>query len=114
MGPAFLFLYAIENIKNRITDYFIIFGRVPFFFYVVHFYLIHLIALIGIIYADRPVGDAVLSVNDFISGSLADYGYSLFVVYIVWIFVTMTMYPICKWYNNYKANNRDKKWLSYL
>ena len=31
LGPALLFLIYIENIKNKITDFFLVFGRVPLF-----------------------------------------------------------------------------------
>ena len=52
--------------------------------------------------------------DDRVTGNLATYGYSLFVVYVVWISVILLLYPICKKYMIYKANNKDKWWLSYL
>ncbi|BAO74546.1 hypothetical protein WPG_0316 [Winogradskyella sp. PG-2] len=48
------------------------------------------------------------------SGRLQGYGYSLFTVYLVWILIVLLLYPICKRYMRYKANNKDKWWLSYL
>jgi uncharacterized membrane protein len=114
LGPAFIFLYLVENIKNRATDFLIIFGRVPFFFYVIHIYLIHLLAFIGIAYAGRAAGELILTTRALMSMSLADYGYSLWVTYVVWILVVLLLYPLCKRYNDYKANNRAKWWLSYL
>jgi hypothetical protein len=41
-------------------------------------------------------------------------GYSLGVVYLIWLAVVIALYPLCKWYDNYKTNHREKKWLSYL
>jgi hypothetical protein len=41
-------------------------------------------------------------------------GYSLGVVYLIWIAVVFLMYPVCKWYDKYKTNHKEKKWLSYL
>jgi uncharacterized membrane protein len=114
LGPSLIFLYLTENIKNRATDFIIIFGRVPFFFYVIHIYFIHLLAFIGIAYAGRGAGELILTARAFMSGSLADYGYSLWVPYLVWILVVFLLYPLCKWYNAYKADNRAKWWLSYL
>jgi hypothetical protein len=45
---------------------------------------------------------------------MSKYGYSLFVVYFVWVGVIAILYPISKKYMIYKANNREKWWLSYL
>jgi hypothetical protein len=40
-------------------------------------------------------------------------GYSLDVVYLIWICVVPALYPICKWFSEYKRNHKDW-WLSYL
>jgi len=48
------------------------------------------------------------------NAKLLDYGYSLLVVYLVWAFVIALLYFPSKTYMNYKANNKDKWWLSYL
>ncbi|MFL1012944.1 hypothetical protein [Flavisericum labens] len=45
---------------------------------------------------------------------LINYGYTLFVVYIVWILVIGLLYFPSKKYMLYKASNKDKWWLSYL
>ncbi|HSQ43642.1 MAG TPA: hypothetical protein VLM16_01520 [Ginsengibacter sp.] len=41
-------------------------------------------------------------------------GYSLFIVYVIWLSVVTALFPLCKWYDNYKSNHRDKWWLGYL
>jgi len=41
-------------------------------------------------------------------------GYRLWIVYIVWASVVIALYPLCKWYDNYKTNHKEKWWLSYL
>ena len=114
IGPSLLFLYFIEGIKNKLTNLFLVVGRVPLFYYVLHMYLIHLLAFVGVIISGRPLADMILMANDFRTGSLVDYGFGLHVVYAVWIIVVILLFPLCKWFNNYKSNNRDKKWLSYL
>jgi uncharacterized membrane protein len=114
IGPGFLFLYFTETIKNKLTEFLLVFGRVPFFYYVLHVFLIH-ISAIGIhVLLGGNWRDLILDANIFTTNTLATYGYSLFVVYIVWIGVVLLLYPICKKYMIYKANNRDKWWLSYL
>ena len=42
------------------------------------------------------------------------YGFSLAVVYAVWISVIIITYPLCKWYDRYKTAHPDKWWLSYI
>jgi ABC-type spermidine/putrescine transport system permease subunit I len=42
------------------------------------------------------------------------YGFSLAVVYLVWLTVVAIAYPVCRWYANFKQRRRDSWWLSYL
>lgn len=114
MGPAILFLYAIETIKNKITDVLLVFGRVPLFYYFAHILLVHVLAIIGILIFGGDWENMILTKDVFINEKLLDYGYSLFVVYIVWVFVITLLYFPSKTYMHYKANNKDKWWLSYL
>ena len=114
LGAASIFLYLTENVKNGITNFIVVFGRVPFFFYVIHIYLIHLLAFIGIAFASRKASELILTATAFDTRQLANYGYDLWVVYLVWAVVIALLYPVCRWYSRYKANNRGKRWLSYL
>lgn len=114
LGPAMLFLYGIESIKNKVTNFLLVFGRVPLFYYFVHILVIHVLAIIGIILFGGNWQDMIITKNAFSTGKLFNYGYSLFVVYLVWIAVIAFLYPFCKKYMIYKANNKNKWWLSYL
>jgi uncharacterized membrane protein len=114
IGPGFLFLYITENIQNKITDFFLVFGRVPFFYYVLHVLFIHATAIIAIIICGGNWKDMILDISSFSSGKLANYGYSMVVVYLVWIGVVLLLYPLCKKYMEYKAKNKHKWWLSYI
>jgi uncharacterized membrane protein len=114
LGPAFLFLYATENFKNVIADFFLVYGRVPFFYYVLHVFVIHLAAIAGLIITGDSWKKMIITGEVIMQGLLAGYGYSLFVVYMIWIAVVLALFPVCNWYMKYKANNRDKWWLSYL
>ncbi len=114
IGPALLFLYSTEQVKNKVSDALVVIGRVPLFYYVIHLYMIHLLAILGVLYAGREWSDMVLSAKAFMAGNLSTYGYNLVVVYLVWGGVVLSLYPLCKRYNAYKAANRDKWWLSYL
>ncbi len=114
IGPALLFMYWAEGKNLRPQNFFSTIGRVPFFYYVIHFFVAHLIGELGVLYAGRPWTDGVLSAQNFLNPRLADYGYSLPVTYAAWALVIAIMYPLCRWYDRYKRNNRDKWWLSYL
>jgi len=115
IGPAFLLLSFFETIQNGFTRKINIYGRVAFFYYVVHIYLIHTVSLIFFI----AKGHTMRQGTD-ISGGIPFYflsakdGYSLLVVYIIWISVIIALFPLCNWYNTYKTNHREKWWLSYL
>ena len=114
LGPAFLFLYTIESVKNKVTNWLLVFGRVPFFYYIIHLYLIHLIGMVGLVILGENWQELILTVDRFKSGYLFNIGFDLWVTYVVWVLVIIILYPICKKYMQYKANNKDKWWLSYL
>ncbi len=114
LGPAMLFLYAYENTKNRLTDFFLVYGRVPLFYYFLHMIVIHVFAIIGMLIFGGDWQDMIITSKGFMSQKLITYGYSLFVVYLVWIGIVLFLYPFCKKYMHYKANNKEKWWLSYL
>jgi uncharacterized membrane protein len=114
LGPAFLFLAAFENVKNKLSNFFMVYGRVAFFYYFLHMIMIHGLAMIVLVLNGGDWILMILDAENVMSDKLASYGYSLPVVYLVWIGVVLLLYPLCRWYMNYKAKNRDKEWLSYL
>ncbi|CAN5453079.1 heparan-alpha-glucosaminide N-acetyltransferase domain-containing protein [soil metagenome] len=114
LGPVILLLSFIENIKNKFSKFMLVFGRVPFFYYILHLYLIHALAYVGLAIQGVSLNELILSAERFGSGYLADVGFDLWVVYVVWIAVIILLYPVCKKYMYYKLENKDKWWLSYL
>lgn len=114
LGPALLFLFSIESVKNRFTNFMVTIGRVPFFYYILHLYVIHLIGMIGLVILGEDWKELILTVDRFKSGYLLGVGFDLWVSYLVWFIVILILYPVCKKYMIYKANNKDKWWLSYL
>jgi len=115
IGFAFLFLALIERIKNGFTDTVRVFGRTAFFYYLLHVFLIHAVA--GVLFFTRGhnMHDAMNAMyqNPFLFIVQGE-GYGLPVVYAVWIGVLVILYPLCKWYDKYKTNHKEKWWLSYL
>lgn len=110
LGPALLLLIWLEKVKGAWTNVVLVYGRVPMFYYMLHFFVIHTLCVIAFFATGRPLSDAA-------SGMMAfrpnDFGFSLPIVYVIWVAVVAGLYPFCKWYNNYK-NTHDKWWLSYL
>lgn len=115
IGPAFLLLAFFEKVQNGFTKKIRIYGRVPFFYYVLHIYLIHLISAIVYLAHGHTIAQATTSGPNIPFYFLAaNDGYGLGIVYIVWFSVVVALYPVCRWYNNYKTNHRENWWLSYL
>lgn len=114
IGPALILLSFLESIRNRVTDFFNIYGRVPLFFYILHFYIIHTIVVIVFFIEGFSTDKIVTEGNPFLFRP-NEFGFDLWGVYIVWILVIAISYPLCKKYDRYKtANIRKKWWLAYL
>ena len=114
LGPAMLFLHGIESVQNRFTKWMVVFGRVPFFYYVIHVFVIHLAAIIGLLLTGGDWTIMILGTEFFTQGSLNGYGYPLYITYLVWIGVVVVLYFPSRAYMRYKLSNKDKAWLSYL
>jgi uncharacterized membrane protein len=115
IGPALIVLAYLENIQNRFTNTVRIYGRVPFFYFVVHFFFIHVLAMIVFFLKGHNMQDAEKAAQQvpfmfIVPGE----GFSLPVVYLIWISVVVIMYPLCKTYDRYKTNHKEKWWLSYF
>lgn len=114
-GFAFIFLGLTENIANRFTKIISVFGRVPMFYYLIHIYIIHLLALVAASLTGYNWTDFTnLSTWVTDNPKLKGYGFGLGIVYLVWIGLILFLYPLCKWYDRYKLQHKGKWWLSYL
>lgn len=117
IGPAILFIAWWGNVKNGVTKFITVYGRVPFFYYVLHFTLIHILSTIAFFTRGHSVAQGIHSINEGANAPfnfvIAGEGYSLWVVYAVWIFVFVSLYPLCKWFSEYKQTHKQW-WLSYL
>jgi uncharacterized membrane protein len=118
LGPALLVLAYLGQRNFKISSPFIVFGRVPMFYFVLHFYLIHTLAVLAawLRYGSAAAKFTFTPVPS-MGGSQqlfpADFGYSLWVVYAVWLVVVVSLYPVCRWFARVKSTRRDW-WLSYL
>ncbi len=115
LGPALIFLWAVDGGTPRILRPALTFGRVPLFFFLLHLPLIHAIAVV-VCYAryghvhwmfESP------TMRQFPFTSPPGWGLSLPFVYLASMSVVIALYPLCRWFAALKQRRRDS-WLSYL
>ena len=114
MGPALIFLALVEQVRNRVSDILLTFGAVSLFFYIIHIYVIHLLAFVALEISGRSWTDYIITAEAWVSQTTADFGFDLWVVYLVWALVIVGMYPLCKWYRAYKKAHPEKRLLAYI
>ena len=112
LGSMFLIFSLIEGMKNKFTAIVTVYGKVPLFYFVIHWFIIHPLMFLMVFLQGFKSSDLVYGFN---FGRPKDgSGVNLWLIYLIWIFVVAILYPICKWYGKYKQNHKEKKWLSYL
>lgn len=112
LGCMFLILSAVEASKNRFTDIATVYGKVPLFYFLMHWYIIHPLMFLIVFLQGYKTIDLTFGFN--FGRPKNGGGVELWVIYLLWIGVLAAMYPVCKWYRKYKENHREKKWLRYL
>jgi len=110
LGVALVILSRTENINTRLSSILSIYGSVPFFYYVCHWYLIQVI-MITLFFATGHTTSQIVTHPVFFAPP--DFGISLAGVYFVWLAVVLALYRPCKWFSNYKKTHRYW-WLSYV
>ncbi len=113
-GPSLIFLYIFERFDFNWLKPVITIGRVPMFWYILHLYVIHIVATIAAVLTGYKFSDMVLTNFISLEPQLKGYGFGLWAVYLFWIGICLFLYPLSRRYDQYKRANRDKWWLSYL
>ena len=117
LGPALLLLAIIDQVRIKEHNVFRVFGRVPMFYYLIHWYVLHALAIVlgGLrygrwdFYFTMPLPVLGLPAPGFPQ----DYGYNLAIVYLIWLGLVSSLYLPCRWYMDFK-NRSHAWWLSYL
>jgi uncharacterized membrane protein len=109
LGPAAILCAFADRFRGPIKDALVTLGRAPLAFYVAHFYLIHVGAIVVGIVQGFTAEQFLTPYRFFPKG----YGVSLFGVYLVWITLVVILYPLCRWVAAVKARRQDW-WLSYV
>lgn len=113
LGPALLMLLVLERLRGPAAKVLVTFGRVPLFYYLLHFFAAHLLAAAVGVAIGYPFSAFVWGPNGPDVAALQGWGFPLGVVYLIWIAVVAALYPLCLWWAGLKARRSDW-WLSYL
>jgi uncharacterized membrane protein len=114
LGPIIVLIPLVENLRGSLFRRIAVFGRVPFFYYVLHIPLIHALALVvskvrlGFVspwlFTNHPMGNPPPPEG---------YVWSLPLLYLIWAITVVLLYFPCRWFAEVKAKRTDW-WLKYL
>ena len=114
LGPIIALIPLLEYTRGAMVRAITAFGRVPFFYYILHIPLIHVLALIvsrirlGFVspwlFTNHPMGNPEPPDG---------YTWSLSLLYGVWVIAVVVLYVACHWFAEVKAKRTDW-WLKYL
>jgi len=116
LGPALLLLAQLDQ-SPQVAPWqkaLITIGRVPLFYYVVHLFVIHLLALLAA--EATGFGWQAMLLEGWVSfdSDLVGYGFSLGATYLVWILVLVVLYPLSLFWHRLKTRHKGKWWVSYV
>jgi uncharacterized membrane protein len=101
-----------HSMFSRLRNAVVTFGRVPLFFYILQWFMAHIISVLLHWAGGKPVA-WMFNSEMMLTGPPPGVGFSLAVVYAAWIVGVLLLYPLCKWFAGVKARRKDW-WLSYL
>lgn len=112
LSVALLVLALTEKSAGKLAGFFKVYGSVPFFYYVLHFYLIRILTIVVFFLQGFKTSQIVTSNNPFLF-TPPGFGFSISWVYLIWLAIILSLYYPCKWFSNYKKTHKQW-WLSYL
>ena len=112
LGVALVVLATTEKVRNRFASAVVVYGNVPFFYYMLHWCTIG-IASILVFYLQGYRSDQIVSQDGLFNFTPPGSGLPLVGVYGVWLLVILLLYKPCKWFSAYKKRSK-KWWVSYI
>jgi uncharacterized membrane protein len=109
LGPTFIALALLENARGPVARVVSVYGRVPMFYYLLHLYVIHILAYAFAVWQGGTGSFLGLDTDSFPKW----YGTTLPGVYLAWAVVVVLLYLPCKWFADLKSRRRDW-WLGYI
>jgi len=114
LGPTIAVMPLLDDARGAVTRWLTVFGRVPFFYYVLHIPLIHVLAIVvsrirmgevsGWLFASHPMAPPPPPEG---------YTWSLPLLYLVWAIAVVMLYGACRWYAGLKARRTDW-WMKFV
>jgi uncharacterized membrane protein len=111
LGILFLILAFLENVENRFTRFAMVYGKVPLFYFLIHWYIIHPAMFVMVFIQGFTSSDLLFGFN--FGRPKEGSGLPLWGVYLIWIGTVLLLYPVCKWYGKYKTTH-NHWWLKYI
>ena len=118
VGPALMLLawfdrFDYSSVFGWLGKKIVVFGRVPMFFYILHIFLLHILAIVvGLIFS-QPVGWLFGARLPLIRQAPPEFGFNLPFIYLMTILTAVILYFPCKWFADLKKRRNDW-WLRYL
>ena len=104
LSIIFYLLSKIESSTWKANQFLSLFGKVSMFFYIIHIFFVHILAIILFVLINfQTIEFKKLTFG--VTEITGQYGYSLWVVYIVWIGILILLYPVCKKYRMFKSKH---------
>ncbi len=100
VGPLLILLSWFETLNTKWLKPAEVFGRVPLFYFLLHFYWIHFTALIHLMWkTGKSLSEIDFHFDKSFGGITPDGGVTLVWVYVIWVLIVVSLYPVCKWYD---------------
>ena len=115
LGPSLMALAWFDKINTErgVAKILSRLGRVPLFYYVLHIYVIHALAVCAGLICGQKVA-WLLYGGPMLHLPPAGYGHGLPFIYAMWLALVLLMYLPCKWFAEFKQLHSDWQWLRYM
>jgi uncharacterized membrane protein len=113
-GPTIALIPLLEHAKGAAARVLTIFGRVPFFYYVLHIPLIHAVAAVVSLMRLGEVSPWLMANHPMMPPPPPEgYTWGLGLLYLVTVGVVIALYFPCRWFEGLQRRRREP-WLSFL
>ena len=108
LGPTIALLPLADRARGAIGGVLAVFGRVPFFYYLLHIPLIHAAAVFVSIVRDGRANPWLFGNHPMMPPPVpAGYTWGLPLLYVVWAVLVVVLYFPCAWFARVKAGRRE-------